>query len=122
MINDDDLSAIPYGVDNLPLFVLTRAAFDTAFHLSLPPLGRRHPWVVLLKLQGVNGEVNRDSALFIYLFGSLRELFGIHPFLLEDAPEVFGQASIDIFIGEPAVALLSPALAPGVSDEQDAHS
>jgi hypothetical protein len=36
MVNDEDLIVVTDGVHNLPLFVLTRAPDDTAFHDGRP--------------------------------------------------------------------------------------
>jgi hypothetical protein len=48
------------------------------------------------------------------------ELPRIHPFLLQDGPEVLGQAARHIIIRQPAVAAIAPAGAPGVADEEGA--
>jgi hypothetical protein len=42
------------------------------------------------------------------------ELPGVDPFLLEHAPEVLGQPAHQIFVRQPAVAVLAPAGAPGI--------
>ena len=44
----------------------------------------------------------------------LRKRSGVDPFLLQDGPEVLGQAFQDVFVGKPAVAVFAPARAPGV--------
>jgi len=68
------------------------------------------------------------SILFISLLVGYRKIqyyllgkgAGIHPLLLQDGPEVFGQAAQHIIVGKPAIAAISPGSAPGVAEEEGA--
>ena len=51
---------------------------------------------------------------------SFSKYAGVDPLLFQDAPEVFGQATEDVVVGKPAIAVLSPGSAPGVADEEGA--
>ena len=46
------------------------------------------------------------------------ELPRVDPFFFQDRQEILGQATKDVFVGEPAVALFSPVFSPGVADEE----
>ena len=43
------------------------------------------------------------------------EIAGVSPSHVENRPEVEGQTVQDVFIGEPAITVVAPCLAPGVS-------